>query len=329
MEPKNITNFEDFNYVGKEIVEAQLSQPESSGLETKDDANFAKVELDDRYQSVSLPSGFIFYDFDTIRIRKFEIRDLAKMHRVVQNQSQKMFREVIQSCVDRDINLLTPGDFKYTCFWLRLNSYPKTPMTVKWRSKYGNENTAQVLKDKLQSYAPSITKEQYEKYKAEGFTVPTMKFSYIFDEELNDDDDFLYSNAQYFAGNTWEEKLKNLDNYVNTNGLESLNNIKDFDELINHGVQEELTVVDSSFDPLVYRNTLENRLTKLKNKIDTLNEEEEEVVMLQLLYDATEKELNKLNARLEAGEEVLAEPETIFLEVDATEFLSPLLTVKH
>ena len=324
----NIT-FDDLDYVGKKEVEESNAKSEQV-LETKQDAKFVPNEVNDKYSNISLPSGFIFYDFDTIRVRKFEIRDLAKMHRVMQNESYKMFKDVIQGCVDVDINKLTSGDFKYICYWLRLNSYPKSPMTVEWRSKYGNENIAQVRKSELQVYAPEITKEQLEQWRAEGFEMPTIAFSNIFDQKLDDVDDFLYSNAQFFKGSTWEEKISTMEEYLEKNGLEALNKVKEFDDLVDHGVKEELTVYDSLFDPEVYKGTLETRIKKMKKALSLLEDlDSPDAATLSAMLDIAEKELSDLTKKLEAGEVVQADPETIFLEMDATEFLSPLLTVQH
>lgn len=323
----NIT-FDDLNYVGKAEVEA--AEAIGSTLETKQDSKFVPNEVNDKYISVSLPSGFIFYDFDSIRIRKFEIRDLAKMHRVMQNQSYKMFKEVIQGCVDININKLTSGDFKYICYWLRLNSYPKSPMTVEWRSRYGNDNVAQVRKSELQVYGPEITKEQLEQWRSEGFEMPTLEFSNIFDQKLDDDDDFLYSNAQFFKGSTWEEKIATMEEYLEKNGLEALTKVKEFDDLVDHGVKEELTVYDSLFDPIAYQKTLKNRIEKMKKALAmVLDTTSTEAATLSTMLDVSEKELEELTKKIEAGEVVQAEPETIFLEMDATEFLSPLLAVQH
>lgn len=327
-----ILKFEDLDYVGKEVVkdlEKQAAAKEQV-LETNQEAKLTTpVEANDKYQSINLPSNFIFYDFDTIKVRKFEIRDLAKMHRVMQNESIPMFKEVIQGCVDKNINLLTAGDFKYICYWLRLNSYPKSPMTVEWRSKYGNESVAQVRKTDLTVLAPEITKEDLEAYRSKGFEVPTLEFSSIFDGDISDDDDFLYSNAQFFKGKTWEEKIQNLENYTNENGLESLQDVKQFDDLIDHGVKEELVVYDPKFDPEVYKKTLEEKIQKLQSRMTIVEPGTTEESMIGLLLDTNEKELAQLVKKLENKEVIQADPETIFLEMDAIEFFSPLLSLQY
>ena len=328
-------NFNDYNYIGKAEIEKNLQEVQDN---TDQDLPISSAESpdipqsNDKFMSITLPSGFMFYDFDNIKVRKFELRDLSKMHRVVKTGSDKLFKEVIQGCVNKDINLLTPGDFKYICYWLRLNSYPKSPMTIEWTSKYGNENITQVYKDNIKLFGPDITKEELQVWRSKGFEVPVLKFSDIFDEEGKEDsdDDFLISNAQYFKGDTWEEKIKNCENYINTNGLESLADVNTFDKLIYHGVEEEITVTDAKFDPQVYKKSLKERIQKLKLVISNIIDvESEEAAMFNLMLERLKEEYKSLDKKLKAGEVVQAEPETIFLEMEASVFLSPILSTVH
>lgn len=331
-------NFADFNYVGKEQIERELNEVvENKSVKDEvetDSGNTSKSNYiqNDKYQSISLPSGFMFYDFKDLKARKFEVRDLAKMSKVMKTESHKLFKEVIQNCIDRDVDSLTPGDFKYLCYWLRLNSYPNNPMSISWKSKYGNDNVSIINKSSIIKLAPDIKIEEYNKWKEEGFCVPTMKFSAIFSQDdLSEDDDFLYSNAQYFQGNNWDEKLKTMEDFLEKNGLEALNRITEFDKLIDHGVQEEVTVRDLKFHAPEYKQVLLNRINKVKEVLSNpmLDSDSDEAALLNLNLASLEEEYSELVKKLDAGEEVPAEPETIFLEVDASEFLSPVLSAIH
>ena len=79
-----------------------------------------------------LPSKYLPYKFDKINIRGFllpEIRLIAKAH------AQKDIYYVIKavdSVIDQDVNILTIPDFYYLLYWLRIESYPKTPMYLPW-----------------------------------------------------------------------------------------------------------------------------------------------------------------------------------------------------
>lgn len=328
-----LERFEDFDYVGKQQIQQTVDQQPSqqpSALAAAE--SFQAKPVDDKYQSVSLPSGFIFYPFKSISVRKFEIRDLSKMHQAAQTESAKLFKQVIQNCVaDVDVNDLVPGDFKYLCYWLRFNSYTKTPITINWRSKYGNDNVQLVYKTDVQPLAPDITEQQYQQWVAEGFQAPTVKFTDIFAQpNFPKEDEMLYSNAQYFAGDTWEQKIETMEKFVNENGLEALQKVYQFDSLIECGVQEEVKVTDLKFDPKTYLGRLQDKLTNLKAALNQVDQvDSNTTAVLRLTYETIEQEYQDLKTKIDNGEEVLAEPESIFLELDATEFLSPLLPAIH
>ena len=328
-----VERFEDVNYIGKKEIEEKLNEKfevQKDELEVKADRKEGYIPnpVTDKYQSIQLPSNFIFYDFKDIKVRKFEIRDLAKMSKVVKTESHKLFKEVIQSCINQDINALTTGDFKYLCYWLRLNSYPNTPMSINWKSKYGNDNISIIQKTDIITLSPDITEQQLAEWRSKGFEVPTMGFSDVFSrDDLPEDEDMIYSNAQYFKGKTWEEKIATMENYLNENGLEAINNVSEFDKLIDHGVQEEVTVKDLKFFAPDYKKSLEERINKIKSVLNTVTAyDSDEAALLNLTLEELEKEYQELTRKMDAGEEVLAEPETIFLEVDANEFLSPILS---
>ena len=56
---ENIMNFNDLDYVGKEIVENQEAtiNKQEDLLQTKNEAKFSHTEINDKFQSISLPSG--------------------------------------------------------------------------------------------------------------------------------------------------------------------------------------------------------------------------------------------------------------------------------
>lgn len=331
---EDISNLAD-NYIGKENEQAYEQsvldskpdiEPRDSMPETKT-PKFEQKPIDERFMSVYLPSNFKFYDFDSIHVRKFELRDLSKMHQVVTTGSYKLFKEVIQGCVDRNINILTPGDFKWLCYWLRTNSYPKTPITLEWVSRYGNKCVSEVTKETITTLEMDISDEELKKWTDKGFTAPLLKFSDIFDEDkLSDADDFMYTHAQYFKGETWEEKIATMEKYVNENGLEALKDVETWDKLIEHGVEETLKVFDLKFDPEKYKKSLEEKIEKAKILIHNLPDGSDDYVMVSTALDELRYEYNELKEKLDKGEEVRPEAEEIFLEMGPYELLSPILS---
>lgn len=334
---QKVSSFEDIpnpnDYVGSENIEEKLSNPVENDPQilSKEKAPYVKNQIDARYQSIYLPSMFKFYDFKTIMVRTFEIRDLSKMYSCLQSESYKLFKEVIQGCVDVDVDLLTPGDFKYLCYWLRTNSYTKTPIRVEWMSKYGNKCISEVTKANITTLELDTDMKVLEPWIKKGFTVPTMKFADIFqDGQLSESDDFMYSNAQYFQGNTWEEKIQTMEKYLNENGLEALADVEEWDKLTEHGVEEQMKVYNLNFDVQKYKELLESRIRKAKILLNNLQDKEgEDYLVVSSGLVTTQKELEDLNKKLEKGEEIRPEPETLFLEMGPYELLSPLLAKRH
>lgn len=325
-----VENIENRQYIGQD-QEQLLDQQDSDTdqvITSPSKPAYIKNDVDDRFQSTSLPSGFKFYDFDSIMIRKFEIRDLSKMYQVVTTGSYSLFKQVIQGCINVDVDLLTPGDFKWICYWLRANSYPKTPIHVEWVSKYGNKCVSTVTKDQITTLAMDTDDRTLEQWKQKGFVAPTLKFTDVFENgSLSEQDQFIYTNAQYFKGDTWEQKINTMEQYLNANGLEGLNDVKQWDSLIEHGVEETLTVTDLNFDPEKYLSLLKEKITKTVGVAKSLTDQQsDDYILVTSTLKALKKEYKQISDKISKGEEVRPEPETIFLEVGPYELLSPILT---
>jgi hypothetical protein len=90
-------------------------------------------EIDNRFSDIgALPSGFVPYDFDDLLIRPFTIRELRLVSRAAQTGQYTNLLRAVDQCTDIDAYQLTIGDFYYVLLWLRVNSYPKTPLLVNW-----------------------------------------------------------------------------------------------------------------------------------------------------------------------------------------------------
>lgn len=86
------------------------------------------------YQNISddLTSQFIFYPFNTLSIKPFDIGAVRKVFRSVSLQRIEYIVEAISSCIDPDKRAqdLTVQDFWSLMFWERINSYKKTVYNV-------------------------------------------------------------------------------------------------------------------------------------------------------------------------------------------------------
>lgn len=80
--------------------------------------------------SVWLPSGFYFYDFSSLSVAfPLKGRHQAKFNKAHEERSIRYTVEAITSCLGDGINSmdLTPNDFYFVMYWLRLVSYTKSP----------------------------------------------------------------------------------------------------------------------------------------------------------------------------------------------------------
>jgi hypothetical protein len=90
---------------------------------------------DARFSDIGdLPTGFSPYSFDMMYIRPFSVMELNLLYngmKAKRNGLDFIIRAVgmVVSC---DVNELTDGDFEFVMAWLRLRSYPKGPLLVKW-----------------------------------------------------------------------------------------------------------------------------------------------------------------------------------------------------
>ncbi len=80
-----------------------------------------------------LPSGFFIYpEVKPIYIRPFSISELSLLHRGRATANISHILRAMDLVVSCDIYDLTDGDIEFIAAWLRLNSYPETPLLVTW-----------------------------------------------------------------------------------------------------------------------------------------------------------------------------------------------------
>ncbi len=102
------------------------------------------AQQDARFSDIGpLPSNFIPYmskteqdttqiDFCNLLIRPFSIHEIKLISKAIQQKDYSNLIRAVDMCIDQDVNCLTTGDFYYLLFWLRVNSYPKSPIVVPW-----------------------------------------------------------------------------------------------------------------------------------------------------------------------------------------------------
>ena len=272
-------------------------------------------------ERIILPSGNLFYNFDSITIRPFEITDLARLARAIKRKDIVMINDVLDCVVDVDLRDLWMGDYRYIMYWLRINSLTKIPYTLNWTSFYGNRNTTQVTQTDLQfsMLTDSLSPEQWQHYQALGLTYPNVRDSeeWITTQvKLSEDDRWIYERAQYVDGIDIFDKIRRLSD-PRRHCLNALSDIKEFSELLGKGGVKEFVKVqdrhfnaDAAFDRLMLE--LKDIETLLETDLEMTAEQEDVMTTrLELLRQETE--------RLSTGE---AEPmlETIPMRISVFAF---------
>jgi hypothetical protein len=94
------------------------------------------VLADSRFVDIGgLPSDFIAYpelERRSLYVRPFQLTELKLLSKNIVQQDVKHIIRAVDLVIDMDANRLTVGDFYYILMWLRLHSFPKSPISVRW-----------------------------------------------------------------------------------------------------------------------------------------------------------------------------------------------------
>lgn len=298
------------------VLEQENKQESNEDTVSLDNAKLITTEAnpDSNYLRVTdLPSNFIFYDFDSFHIRPFQIRELSKIFRSAYEENVTHLIDAIDATTDINVRMLTLGDFYFLMYMQRINSYPKSPYTISWVSRYGNDNKFQVNHTNIQlKYLED--KDKLQEYIDIGLTIPRVSdMELVETENLNQEDKFLYEHAQYMPGATIEEKLANLDKYQD---LSVISDINKFKQITDHGVTESVEVVDAKFEPTSAVAFLREQVKQMK---ESLNKEDPNRSIMNRIKEY-ETEIAEIEAKVIANETPQPRKENIQLTVGVYNF---------
>lgn len=305
-------------------IGAAEQPPEDPPLNDVKRAKYVKGSVKDaNYVRVDLPSKHVFYPFKDIWIRPFKIKELSKIWLATQENSFTHLVDAMDATIAEgaDLRDLLPQDFKFLMYWHRINSYPRSPFTIEWTSRYGQKLKHTVRETNLDITTCDLTEEEVTAYREYGLVAPTVRDVEVLKmEKMTADQEFLWERAQYVVGSSIEEKLENLDAFPD---LDVEENIHEFAERLKFGVTETVTVLNSEFDPDIAITNLRDQAKKVKEFVE--NNPNEPVIKMTgeaLLEKAQEyeEEAAKMEADLAAGKAVRPAEEQITLSVDATNF---------
>lgn len=314
----------------KSALEAELkassSHTSSSNERSKDiDVN----ALSNGWTPLQFPSKLIPYDVTEVEVRPMDIRVLSRVAAAQSQQSLTLLIDAIQSCCSFDLRSMTVPDYYYFMYWLRINSYPKTPLKVNWTSKYGNQNSTITRMSTYDIKELEITKARYQEFLDRGMCIPTMRsLEYSSNQEnIDEEREFLISYAQYVYVEGNELDSDYMDRKVAKlleMGADFMTDVEEFTKEVEHGVLEQVRVVDEHFvlEKAItnMEEEVENVIKIIDNAIDTndLNTITSMAAMSQHV-DKRKIEIAELKEKLEKGEKVEPEEEVVDIGVaDAT-----------
>lgn len=285
-------------------------------------------KYDAMYEVINPPSQCLFYSFspDDMGVKKIDVVIQQAIAAARRSRDRSAYIDAVGATFkDIDIRLLTNPDWFYVLYWHKWHSYPKSSLVMKWRSKYGNENRYKIQETDLQFVYPSISRPEFlEKYDSKGLCLPTLRDWELLNtpNDLTDEDRVLYAKAQFYKGDTIEEKV---DHYFSTGqDLERLELIAELEAETNHGVIDTVDVVDNRFDPEVY-------LIQREANLEALRKEAELYVDSRVIYntilseaDELSKEIETMRDILKNGGQVRAEVETQPVRFDALDIFPAL-----
>lgn len=289
------------------------------------------------WERLDLPSNFVPYLFKTISIRRFFPTDLSKIYKANIEGNFTHLVDALDATVDQDIRELTIPDFYFIMYWQRINSYLKSPFTVKWNSRYGNANESRLDNTTLDIVQLEMDESDYSEWLAKGLAFPTVRdYEILQSEDLSEDQRWLFERAQYmrmdgeldpeteqpYQGSRWiARKFELLDEA----GLAGLEEIRDFAQLIEHGVRESFPGIDKKFDAVKAEQHLRNTVAEIRAAAEQLTGSVNVVAALQFANEL-ETEADEIKAAIDLAAEtntpiaVRPRKEEIPLSIDALHF---------
>lgn len=283
------------------VEKPQASKPSNEFIKSR--PSFPKEKLGPEWFRIDFPSNLVPYDVDEIFVRKFNVNDLESIYNSIETENHAGYLDALDHCISFDIRELTVPDFIYLQYILRMSSYTRSPYTIEYTSRYGNERTETISQRNLKVVYLDMSRAEYAEWKQKGIAFPTVRDSeYIIEYESTKGDNsprpdaWIQQNAQYIyiptndpnANRSMEAKI---DMLRSSNNIDILTDIQEFAQRSEHGVIESLEIADADFKP-------EEAITFLRNSAQQLR---------QFVIQITNDNKDNLSEAVMAGSLHLAE----------------------
>lgn len=228
-----------------------------------DPSNLAAT--DSEFININLPSNFHFYDFDKLSIRPLKAKEILKIYKASRTDSFNMLVQAVAPCIDRDIMLLTIGDFWSVLYWLKLNSFTKSPIEITWECrdpKHQSDVAAGTLDPKTLNNHDIVNKTQIEEHQLDvaALELGMLKLDVVKRFKLNpstigdtceavdllnnktieENDDFFTKYAAHIHSSHGLKLKDRYDTALDALTPDDMLEIDQYIDLIQHGVNEEV-----------------------------------------------------------------------------------------
>lgn len=268
-----------------------------------------------KYVPIIPASKGVFYNFpiDSLRVKRIGVEEQRQITTAKTIGDISMLIDAVGATLEEPIDIrdLTNEDWFHLLYHHLFNSYPKSSFTLNWTSKYGNENAYKIKDSDISYINPGISREEYQsEFLSKGICVPTLREWELLntDNGLNDEDKDILIRAQWYVGDSVEEKV---DNYFKHG--ETLDHTYLVDELKArsvHGVRNTVDVIDAKYDQAVYTGERRKYLENLEFEAERYKDNAPLYSVYQAEIDEVSAEVSDLEEKLKNGEQVRAEVET-------------------
>ena len=318
------SKFNDPNYVITPTSQMKTSKitEVSSMASVKTVSTRAPGSPEEDWTRSDFPSNGILYKEDVF-IRPLKTGILKKLTAARASESFTMMLDALQYCINIDIRDLTVPDLYFFMYWLRLNSYPRSPMTIEWTSKYGNKNVTRISggMSTFEIVELKMTKHELEHWRDLGITIPTVRDMEALqnpDLAIEDKWEIQYSQYMYISDAIDENYINKKIEAFNNAGPDVISDIDKFSDLISHGVIEQIKVKDVHFDLKSAVDAVQSEIDRLGLILDSLNKTKEEssdttVAILAVLKQLEDRQklLEQLKTAVDNNETVTPDDEVV------------------
>lgn len=287
-----------------------------------------RKNYDSNYEVIKPPSQCFFYNFapEDLQVRKIDVATQIAITNARRYRDMSAYIDAVGSTFkDIDIRDLSHPDWFYILYWHKFHSYPKSSLILDWTSKYGNNNKYRIQETDLKFVYPSISRQEFlERYDSKGLCIPTLRDWELLNtpNDLTEEDRQIYFRAQYFKGDTLEDKV---DNYFSTGvDVERLELINELQIDTHHGVINTVDVIDEKFDAVKYLVQRNEHLANIRAEAQRYKDNPVYFNAISEEADDIEQEINEKNETLKNGGQVRAEVETQPVRFDALDIF-PIL----